>query len=130
MTGIWLSIRRAALAAVLVLGAAVVPGPASAAALAWAPCAEDRTAQCAALSVPVDWSRPDGPRFDLALVRLPAAEPAARTALTRADLAGPLRDLPAATEAEARPAGGRDPVWRTHALVAGVAVGGPSGCGR
>ena len=45
----------------------------------------------------------------------------ARAALTRAELAVPLRDLPADTEPQ--PAGRRDPVWRTHALVATVTIG-------
>jgi pimeloyl-ACP methyl ester carboxylesterase len=42
------------------------------------PCAGDPTAQCGSLSVPVDWSRPHGPRFDLAVARRPATDPAAR----------------------------------------------------
>ena len=45
----------------------------------------------------------------------------ARAALTRAELAVPLRDLPADTEPP--PAGHRDPGWRTHALVATVTIG-------
>ena len=66
------------LTALLVLGFAA-PGPASATpAVRWVPCAEDPTAQCGTLSVPVDWSRPRGARLDLALVRRPATGPAAR----------------------------------------------------
>jgi pimeloyl-ACP methyl ester carboxylesterase len=45
----------------------------------WAPCAQDATADCATVSVPVDWARPAASgRIDLALVRRPATEPAAR----------------------------------------------------
>ncbi|WP_225993489.1 alpha/beta fold hydrolase [Actinomadura rudentiformis] len=68
-------------AVVFNLGAVLVPWPASAGAtppIAWAPCDGDPTAQCGTLSVPVDWARPRGARLDLALVRLPATEPAAR----------------------------------------------------
>lgn len=44
----------------------------------WAPCPTDATAQCGTLALPVDWTRPDGPRFSLALARRPATEPSAR----------------------------------------------------
>jgi len=50
------------------------------AALRWAPCADQESpgAECAALSVPVDWARPDGPRLDLAVARRKATDPGAR----------------------------------------------------
>jgi pimeloyl-ACP methyl ester carboxylesterase len=44
----------------------------------WSPCADDGTAQCGTLAVPVDWNRPDGPKFELALARRSATDPAAR----------------------------------------------------
>jgi pimeloyl-ACP methyl ester carboxylesterase len=44
----------------------------------WRPCAADPTAQCGTLSLPVDWAHPDGPRFDLALARRTATDPAHR----------------------------------------------------
>ncbi|GAA2220915.1 hypothetical protein GCM10010429_54960 [Micromonospora olivasterospora] len=47
-------------------------------AIDWRPCAQDADAQCGTLSVPIDWDHPKGPRFDLALARRPAKEPAAR----------------------------------------------------
>ena len=65
----------------LVGGAAAMAAPASAdraGGVRWAPCEQDATAECGTVSVPVDWARPDGPRIDLALVRLPATDPAAR----------------------------------------------------
>ncbi|GAA3567113.1 alpha/beta hydrolase [Nonomuraea rosea] len=67
-----------------VLLALVVPSlPATASsaagAVAWAPCQEDPTAECGTLSVPVDWSRPGGEKFELALARRTATDPAART---------------------------------------------------
>jgi pimeloyl-ACP methyl ester carboxylesterase len=94
-----ISIRRtlgvaAVLAAVVATGAvgvaaaaATAPGGAAAqasgatrpaGAIDWAPCATDATAQCGTLSVPIDWAHPDGDRFDLAVARRLATDPAAR----------------------------------------------------
>ena len=70
----------------LVLGLAA-PGVAEAApktgSLAWGPCEEDAEGLperlvCATLAVPVDWSKPNGPTFDLAVAKLPAADPSRR----------------------------------------------------
>jgi pimeloyl-ACP methyl ester carboxylesterase len=44
--------------------------------LHWRPC--DTGFQCALLVVPFDYAQPDGPRFTLPVVRLPAADPAQR----------------------------------------------------
>ena len=44
----------------------------------WQPCPTDATAQCGTLSLPVDWDRPRGERFDLALARRVATDPTAR----------------------------------------------------
>src|SRR5690242_20132153 len=60
------------------------PGVAHAAApIVWGPCEGDLEGLparlvCAKLSVPVDWAEPRGPRFDLALAKLPAADPGRR----------------------------------------------------
>lgn len=73
-------LRKALSVAVLVaaLGTAVVPAGAAPPrdALDWQRCAGEQTdvpgmnqAECATLSVPVDWNKPDGPRFGLAVVR-------------------------------------------------------------
>jgi pimeloyl-ACP methyl ester carboxylesterase len=35
----------------------------------WAPCEEDATAECGTLTVPVDWAKPRGDTFDLAVAR-------------------------------------------------------------
>ncbi|MEU8180015.1 alpha/beta hydrolase [Micromonospora sp. NPDC049044] len=43
----------------------------------WHPCATDTSAECGTLSLPVDWNRPRGEHFDLALARR-AAKPATR----------------------------------------------------
>ncbi|MCO5968515.1 alpha/beta hydrolase [Actinoallomurus soli] len=56
--------------------AAATSGPASAP--AWHDCHTESTPQqleCATISVPLDWSRPDGRRITLALNRLPATDP-------------------------------------------------------
>lgn len=37
--------------------------------ISWSPCAEDATADCGVLTVPVDWADPDGPKIDLAMAR-------------------------------------------------------------
>ncbi|MET7672305.1 alpha/beta hydrolase [Micromonospora luteifusca] len=44
----------------------------------WQPCPKDATAECGTLSLPVDWNQPRGERFDLALARRVATDPAAR----------------------------------------------------
>ncbi|MGW3603186.1 MULTISPECIES: alpha/beta hydrolase [unclassified Micromonospora] len=51
------------------------PGPT----IDWRPCPGDATAECGTLSLPVDWRRPRGERFDLALARRTATDPSART---------------------------------------------------
>src|SRR4051794_22542061 len=49
---------------------------ANAQSLAWGPCADEAEGwQCASLTVPVDYSHPDGASMDLALTRLPASDP-------------------------------------------------------
>ncbi|MEU8218090.1 alpha/beta hydrolase [Micromonospora taraxaci] len=49
------------------------PGPT----IDWRPCAKDASAECGTLSLPVDWNRPRGERFELELARR-VADPAAR----------------------------------------------------
>ncbi|GLY97927.1 alpha/beta hydrolase [Actinoplanes sp. NBRC 103695] len=51
-------------------GAAAPSSPAP-----WEPCADNAAVSCGTLSLPVDWSRPGGQRFDLAVARRPAADP-------------------------------------------------------
>ncbi|MFF3171972.1 alpha/beta hydrolase [Streptomyces sp. NPDC057900] len=72
----------AATAAVTGLAAAppVHASPAAHGALRWAPCDDPAKpgAECATLSVPVDWDHPDGPGIDLAVARRKATEPGAR----------------------------------------------------
>ncbi|MFI6160567.1 alpha/beta fold hydrolase [Micromonospora haikouensis] len=53
-------------------------GPTAFGPIRWVPCPEDGSVECGTLSLPVDWADPAGPRFDLALARRPATDPAAR----------------------------------------------------
>jgi pimeloyl-ACP methyl ester carboxylesterase len=62
-------------------GPAPLPAPTTLAAyyaqrLDWRPC--DGGFECAQLVVPFDYARPDGPRFTLPVVKLPAADPSQR----------------------------------------------------
>ncbi len=54
--------------------------PAAAGPLRWAPCDDPAKpgAECATLSVPVDWAHPGGPRLELAVARRKATDPGAR----------------------------------------------------
>lgn len=58
----------------------VAAAPVPSEALRWAPCDAPATpgAECATLEVPVDWSRPQGPTFGLAVARREAGDPDAR----------------------------------------------------
>ncbi|MEV5348337.1 alpha/beta hydrolase [Streptomyces achromogenes] len=59
---------------------AVHASPSAEGALRWAPCddPEKPGAECATLSVPVDWNHPDGPGIDLAVARRKATDPGTR----------------------------------------------------
>jgi pimeloyl-ACP methyl ester carboxylesterase len=46
--------------------------------ITWTPCAQNISVECGTVPVPVDWAAPGGARIDLALVRRPATDPAAR----------------------------------------------------
>ncbi|MFE6158546.1 alpha/beta hydrolase [Streptomyces sp. NPDC056486] len=57
----------------------VLPGPVGAGShIGWKPCEDDASAECGALSLPVDWDKPGGKRFDLQLARRTATDPGAR----------------------------------------------------
>src|SRR5881392_1096412 len=59
------------------------------ASVAWAPCAEDATAECGTLAVPVDWAHPRGDKIDIALARRKATDPAARIGSLLVNPGGP-----------------------------------------
>jgi pimeloyl-ACP methyl ester carboxylesterase len=65
----------------LVMSVAGLAGPAPNAAappLTWRTCTDGYAAECATLTLPVDWSRPAGPTFGLAVARHRATDPAHR----------------------------------------------------
>ncbi|MEU4806204.1 alpha/beta hydrolase [Actinosynnema sp. NPDC023587] len=73
------------LATVIALVAGTAPAASAApendfrpAAVDWAPCPELPEVECGTLRLPVDWSRPRGEKFDLALARRKASDPAKR----------------------------------------------------
>ncbi|MFI8895599.1 alpha/beta hydrolase [Streptomyces paradoxus] len=59
---------------------AVHASPSATGPLRWGPCDEPAKpgAECATLSVPVDWAHPGGPRLELAVARRKATDPGAR----------------------------------------------------
>ena len=61
---------------------------ATAASITWKDCTP-RGFQCATLPVPVDYTKPTGPTLDLALIRLPAKDPATRIGSLLANPGGP-----------------------------------------
>ncbi|MFF7871125.1 alpha/beta hydrolase [Streptomyces qaidamensis] len=69
-----------AVTAGLAAAPAVHASPAAAEPLRWAPCDDpaEPGAECATLSVPVDWAHPGGPRLELAVARRKATDPGAR----------------------------------------------------
>ncbi|HET6531936.1 MAG TPA: alpha/beta hydrolase [Actinoplanes sp.] len=79
----------AALIILCVLAGAVPAGAARPDGLGWAPCADDRTARCATLRVPVDWADPYGPRIDIAVARRAATDPARRIGTLVVNPGGP-----------------------------------------
>jgi pimeloyl-ACP methyl ester carboxylesterase len=52
---------------VTAVDAVAAPGP------GWGPCPEDAAVQCATVTVPVDWSDPNGDTIEVAIARRPAA---------------------------------------------------------
>ncbi len=62
----------------------VPPGP-----ITWQPCAEDAVVDCATIKVPIDWADPGGEKFDLAIARREATDPAKRIGSLIFDPGGP-----------------------------------------
>lgn len=80
------------LAAVLaVTGVVVAPGSATAAAPAidWKPCPEVEEVDCATITVPLDWSDPDGETIHVGLARRKAKDPERRLGSILMDPGGP-----------------------------------------
>ncbi|GAA4076605.1 alpha/beta hydrolase [Actinomadura miaoliensis] len=70
----------AAAVTAFVAGPTVKAEPVAAQSLKWVSCddPENPGAECASLTLPVDWGRPDGPKFKLALARRKATGPGER----------------------------------------------------
>jgi pimeloyl-ACP methyl ester carboxylesterase len=81
----------------LFVGAVLVAGATAASAqpawspnaIAWHPCPDRPTAECGSLRVPVEWSKPHGESFDLAVARRKATDPARRIGVLVVDPGGP-----------------------------------------
>ncbi|RAO29847.1 Carboxylesterase [Micromonospora saelicesensis] len=71
------AVALALTAAGLTPASPAVARPQPAPTIDWRPCAADTSAECGTLSLPVDWNRPRGERFDLSLARR-VADPATR----------------------------------------------------
>ncbi|WP_283134569.1 alpha/beta hydrolase [Rhizohabitans arisaemae] len=85
--------RVGALGAVVVSAVLTLSvGPAHAAtgkpAIDWKPCAGEKTAECGTVRVPIDWAKPNGPAFDLAVARRKAGDPARRIGVLFVDPGG------------------------------------------
>ncbi|MFI7407110.1 alpha/beta fold hydrolase [Streptomyces sp. NPDC049627] len=67
------------------------PGGSSTAqqAIDWKPCPQDATAECGTLRLPVDWARPSGEAFDLAVARRKATDPDRRVGVLLVNPGGP-----------------------------------------
>jgi pimeloyl-ACP methyl ester carboxylesterase len=98
-----------------VVAAAVAAGSLSATASAapsplhWQSCSDVPSADCATLTVPVDWSAPEGPRVDLAVARRKATDPSRRIGVLMVNPGGPggsaaqyAKDVPFSPEILAR----------------------------
>ncbi|MCE7006792.1 alpha/beta hydrolase [Kibdelosporangium philippinense] len=59
------------------------------AAIDWQPCAQDTSADCATMRLPLDYAKPDGPTFDMAVARRKATDPAKRIGTLLVNLGGP-----------------------------------------
>lgn len=77
------ALAAAACAPAALSSAALSPGALSSAAAqpaggpspAWQPCPDNPGVSCGSVSLPVDWSNPDGPRFDMAVAKRAATNP-------------------------------------------------------
>jgi pimeloyl-ACP methyl ester carboxylesterase len=82
-------ILAAFLVVVSVLAAAASAAARPAAGIRWRPCADDPTAQCGTLRVPIDWADPYSPKAGIALARRPATDPAHRIGTLIVNPGGP-----------------------------------------
>jgi pimeloyl-ACP methyl ester carboxylesterase len=59
------------------------------AAIDWKPCPQDATAECGTLRLPIDYKQPSGEKFDLAVARRKATDPAKRAGILLINPGGP-----------------------------------------
>ncbi len=76
----------------------VTPPPSPQTTLHWAGCQDGM--ECAKLTVPIDWNRPDGPKTQVDLARMPARDPSHRLGSLVVNTGGgatiqPVRSMPA-----------------------------------
>ncbi|MFC5187953.1 alpha/beta hydrolase [Actinomadura harenae] len=83
--------KRPLAAAVTAMSLAAIAPPAAAAGghIDWHPCPQDTTADCGTLTLPIDWARPQGASFGLAVARRKATDPSARIGSLVTDWGGP-----------------------------------------
>jgi pimeloyl-ACP methyl ester carboxylesterase len=78
----------ALISAALVTGANV-PVANAESGIDWKPCPEDSTAECGTLRLPIDYANPSGEKFDLAVARRKATDPARRAGILLVNPGGP-----------------------------------------
>lgn len=78
----------AALAAVMA-SLTALPAAAGSREVGWKPCPEDPSFSCGTLTLPVDWSKPSGPSFELAVAKHPVTDPARRIGALFVNPGGP-----------------------------------------
>ena len=61
----------------------------SSSSIGWKPCPSDTTADCGTLRLPIDWARPEGETFDLAVARRKATDPDRRVGVLLVNPGGP-----------------------------------------
>ena len=81
-------------ATILVLTLLAVAAPPAAAAgrgpgIVWSPCAQDATARCGTVSVPIDWADPYTARVGVAVAERPATDPSRRIGVLIVNPGGP-----------------------------------------
>ena len=83
--------KRWVAAALAGLLTAVVPSLSASAetAIGWQECGTEVKGECASIPVPIDWADPGGAKFDLAIGRLPALDPAHRIGVLVVHPGGP-----------------------------------------
>ncbi|MGW4208735.1 alpha/beta hydrolase [Lentzea sp. NPDC004789] len=73
----------------LILGAAPLAFAAAGHSIGWKPCAEAPTVDCGFLTLPIDYSKPDGEKFQLAVSRRKANDPSRRVGALVVNPGGP-----------------------------------------